>query len=65
MGVLNVAGYFDGLTRFLAQAVREGFVSPENFGLLLFGDTPEELLDLFITWQPPALPRAWLDATQA
>lgn len=64
VGVLNVGGYFDGLLEFLAHAVREGFVLREYFGLLLFGDTPAELLDRFETWTPPTLPRAWLDPTQ-
>jgi uncharacterized protein (TIGR00730 family) len=64
VGVLNVAGYFDGLLKFLAHAVSEGFVRREYFGLLLFADTATELLDRFEAWQPPALPRAWLDSTQ-
>ncbi len=64
VGVLNVAGYFDGLLKFLAHAVSEGFVRREYFGLLLFADTATELLDRFEAWQPLALPRAWLDSTQ-
>jgi hypothetical protein len=64
IGVLNVEGYYDALLRLLTHAVREGFVRPEYFGLLLFGDTPAELLDRFATWQPPAIARAWLAASQ-
>jgi uncharacterized protein (TIGR00730 family) len=64
LGVLNVDGYYDGLLRLLTHAVREGFVRPEYFGLLLFGDTPAELLDRFATWQPPAIPRVWLAPSQ-
>jgi uncharacterized protein (TIGR00730 family) len=64
VGVLNVEGYYDGLLRFLTHAVREGFVRPEYFALLLFGDTPAELLDRFVTWQPPAIARAWLSPSQ-
>lgn len=64
IGVLNVEGYYDALLRLLTHAVREGFVRPEYFGLLLFGDTPAELLDRFATWQPPASVRAWLAPSQ-
>jgi uncharacterized protein (TIGR00730 family) len=64
VGALNVDGYYDGLLRFLTHAVREGFVRPEYFALLLFADTPGELLDRFAVWQPPRLAHAWLNPTQ-
>jgi hypothetical protein len=32
---------------------------------LLFADTPGALLDLFDQWRPPAVPRAWLDRSEA
>jgi hypothetical protein len=59
-----VAGYYDGLSRMLSHAVREGFVRPDYFALLLFADTPQEMLDRFADWQPPVLPRAWLAPSQ-
>jgi uncharacterized protein (TIGR00730 family) len=64
VGVLNVEGYYDGLLRLLTHAVREGFVRPEYFALLLFADTPAEMLERFASWQPPAFPRAWLAPSQ-
>ena len=64
VGLLNVEGYYDGLLRFLSHAVREEFVRPEYFALLLFGDTPGELLDKFAAWDPPTMNRAWLTTTQ-
>jgi uncharacterized protein (TIGR00730 family) len=64
VGVLNVEGYYDGLLRLLTHAMREGFVRPEYFGLLLFADTPAELLDRFAAWEPPAIARAWLAPSQ-
>jgi uncharacterized protein (TIGR00730 family) len=64
VAVLNVDGYYDGLLRFLTHAVREGFLRPEYFSLLLFGDTPAEVLDKFAAWQPPAIVRAWLAPSQ-
>lgn len=60
VGVLNVAGYYDGLLKLLAHAVREGFLRREYFDLLLFGDSPAELLDRFAAWRTPAIRRAWL-----
>jgi hypothetical protein len=48
----------------LSHAVREGFVRREYFSLLLFADTPADLLDRFAAWKPPALPTAWLTPSQ-
>ena len=64
VGVVNVEGYYDGLLHMLTHAVREGFVRNDYFALLLFGDTPGELLDRFADWKPPVLPRAWLGPSQ-
>ena len=64
VGVLNAGGYYDGLLRWLSHAVSEGFVRRENLGLLLFGDTPGELLDALTTWRPPPGPRPWLTPSQ-
>ena len=64
VGVLNVAGYWDGLEGMLAHAVREGFVRREYAALLLFGTSAPELLDRFAAWRAPAIPRAWLDPSQ-
>jgi len=64
VGVLNVAGYWDGLLRMLSHAVGEGFVRRDYLALLLFADTPADLLDRFERWRPPTFPRAWLDPSQ-
>jgi uncharacterized protein (TIGR00730 family) len=64
VGVLNVCGYYDGLLKLLAAAVREQFIKREYVGLLLFADTPADLLDLFEHWTPPTIPTVWLDPTQ-
>jgi len=58
IGVLNVEGYWDGLRHIIEHAVRERFVSPEYAGLLLFADTPVELLDRFTAWRAPQVLRA-------
>lgn len=64
VGVLNVAGYYDGLLRWLAHAVGEGFIRREYVGLLILADEPDELLDRFAAWTPPAGARAWMKPTQ-
>jgi uncharacterized protein (TIGR00730 family) len=58
IGALNVEGYWDGLRRVIDHAVRERFVSPEYGGLLLFADTPADLLDRFAAWRAPEALRA-------
>jgi len=64
VGVLDVEGYWSALERMLAHAVGEGFVRPEYAALLLRGTSAPELLDRLAAWRAPAIPRAWLDATQ-
>jgi uncharacterized protein (TIGR00730 family) len=64
VGLLNVRGYWDALLALFAHAVREGFVQRRYLDLLLTAATPAELLDRVATWQPPPLPRAWLDPTE-
>ena len=64
VGVLNVSGYYDGLLRWLSHAVSEGFLKRENLALLLFADTPAELLDGLAAWRPPPAPRPWLRPSQ-
>ena len=64
VGVLNAGGYYDALLRWLSHAVGEGFMRRDNLGLLLFGDTPAELLDALTAWRPPPGPRPWLDPSQ-
>jgi uncharacterized protein (TIGR00730 family) len=61
IGLLNVAGYFDGLLAFVDHAVAEGFVRPTHRDALVVAETPGTLLDALAAWQPPDVPR-WLDA---
>lgn len=44
IGLLNVAGYFDGLLAFMQATVDEGFLAPEQQQVLQVGDEAEELL---------------------
>ena len=65
IGLLNTAGYYDGLLAFLGHATAEGFIRPDYLDLLLFAATPADLLDRLTAWTPPALPRPWLSPSQA
>jgi uncharacterized protein (TIGR00730 family) len=64
VGVLNVAGYYDGLVHWLAHAVGEGFVRREHVGLLIVADDADDLLERFVTWTRPPGPGAWMKPTQ-
>ena len=64
VGVLNVAGYYDGLVHWLAHAVGEGFVRREHVGLLIVADDADDLLERLVVWTPPPGPRAWMKPTQ-
>jgi uncharacterized protein (TIGR00730 family) len=44
IGLLNVAGYYDGLLEFMQRTVDEGFLSTEQLGVLQVGTDPAALL---------------------
>jgi uncharacterized protein (TIGR00730 family) len=52
-GLLNVAGYFDGLLSFLDQAVGEQFLRREHRAMVLVDDDPERLLDRYAGYRAP------------
>ena len=58
-GLLNVAGYYDGLLAMFDHAQREGFLRPQHRGLVLTESDPARLLAAMAAWKPPALER-WL-----
>lgn len=58
-GLLNVASYYDALAVFLDHAMAEQFVSPEHHQMLVVESDPAALLDRFLAYTPPALPK-WL-----
>jgi hypothetical protein len=64
VAALNTAGYWDHLIRMLGHAIAEQFVRREYAALLLFADTPGDLLDRMLAWRPPDFPRAWLSPSQ-
>lgn len=48
IGVLNIAGFYDPLLAFFAQAAQEDFVAPEHACLVVVGTEPEELLEALV-----------------
>lgn len=63
-GLLNVAGYWDGLTAFLDHSVAEGFVKEANRAMLVVSGDPKELLDRFESWRAPTVEK-WIRAGEA
>jgi uncharacterized protein (TIGR00730 family) len=58
-GILNVAGYFDGLLTFLDHSVAQQFVRPEHRAMVLVDDDAGRLFDRLASYEPPVVPR-WL-----
>jgi uncharacterized protein (TIGR00730 family) len=56
--LVNVNGFYDPLLRFLDHTVREGFIQPENRGLVQVAGDPEQALALVeLTWRErPEIP---------
>ncbi len=53
IGLLNVAGYYDPLVAFLAEAAAQGFIQPEFRAMLVVEQRPEALLDGLAVHPPP------------
>jgi len=64
LGLLNVAGYFDHLVKFVDHAASEGFVPPAGRRLFMVGEDPEALLDRLASFEAPAT-LAWIGASEA
>jgi len=62
-GVINVAGFYDGLIAFLDHAAGAGFVRPVHRGMLLVDDDPSRLLDRFAQYEAPAVPK-WVERAE-
>ena len=64
IGLLNAAGYFDSLLRFLDETVGEGFVKPAERDRLIVADSPAELIDQLAAFEAPDV-QPWLAPRQA
>lgn len=63
-GLLNVAGFYDGLLAFLEHALDEEFLRPTHREIVVSDTDPSALIDRLVAWQPPAIAR-WIDRAKA
>lgn len=59
-GVLNVAGYFDGLIAFLDHAVTEQFLMPVHRAKLIVERDADDLLNRLASYVPPVT-KQWIE----
>lgn len=62
--LFNVAGYYDGLIRFLDHATGEGFLKPPHRGMLIVESDPGLLLERMAAYRSTAVPRQWLQSDE-
>lgn len=59
-GIINVLDYYTPLLEMLDHAMEQGFLKPQNRGLILSRDTPKDLLQALDEWRPVHVEK-WLD----
>lgn len=64
VGLLDVAGYYEPLRLMVDSGVREGFMKPENRGLLLHEDNAYALLRAMGQYHPPTVAHQIKEARQ-
>lgn len=52
-GLINVEGYYDLLLSFFDNAVSKGFMKKKHRDMLLFSNTPEDMLMQIAAYRPP------------
>lgn len=62
-GLLNVAGYYEGLKQFFKHTVDEAFVRSSNYDLLLIENEPKILLDRLVQHQSTHTPK-WIKSAE-
>jgi uncharacterized protein (TIGR00730 family) len=61
-GLLNVAGYYDGLLAFLRRCASEGFVSERSLKMLVVESDPRRMLERLAAYEPPVVSR-WVESS--
>lgn len=59
VALLNTAGYFDDLLRFLDRAEQDGFLHPAHRAMIVAGADPDALLDAMRDYAAPAAGKWW------
>jgi uncharacterized protein (TIGR00730 family) len=54
VGLLNIAGFYDGLLSFIQSQVQAGFLRPEHHALLLTSTDSQELIEQLLRFEMPA-----------
>lgn len=62
-GLLNIAGFYDGLSGFLDHIVAESFVQPEHRRMLIVESEPQTMLSAIAGYQPPTVSK-WIGRAQ-
>jgi uncharacterized protein (TIGR00730 family) len=62
-GLLNAAGFYDGLLAFFEHARDERFIRDAHRALVLDDTDPERLLDRLAAFEPPAVQK-WIDRAE-
>jgi uncharacterized protein (TIGR00730 family) len=62
-GLLNVAGYYDGLLAFVDHGVDERFVRREQRAMISVGESAAELLDRMAAYQAPVVEK-WIERSE-
>jgi len=61
IGLLNTNGFYDDLIKLIENMVKKGFVSLENYNLLLVDNDVENLLQKMRNFKQPEMPK-WLNS---
>ncbi len=61
IGLLNINGFYNDLIKMLETMVRKGFLSMDNYNLLLVDSNPNQLLKKMEEFRTPQLPK-WLNS---
>lgn len=62
-GLLNVMGFFDGLSGFLRRVVADGFLRPEHHAMMMVDEKPGSLLRRMREYTPPEITK-WIDTEE-
>ncbi|NNL77650.1 MAG: TIGR00730 family Rossman fold protein [Desulfobacterales bacterium] len=61
IGLLNVAGYFDGLLDFIGHMVAEGFLVKDFRDMVLLDSNPAKLLEKMMDFASPQIDKWWVE----
>ena len=64
IGLLNINGFYDDLLRLMENMVKTGFVSMDNYEMLLVDADIENLLNKMNSFKAPKIPK-WLSSERA